>query len=122
MNNIASTASQLGDAGQAVLSGNYDQLGRRLSEAEIIAIYQSGKRIAQGLKESVKARVSREDALLRDKMLRAGFTYKPNAFSKYIGFGSNENSTLNPANFKSLGEFKRAGGTKEAWFKYYKGK
>lgn len=122
MSDIASTGAKLGDAKNAVMSGNYDQLGRRLSEAEIKAIYESGKRIAQGLRGSVVSRVNKEEQLLKDKLARGGFTYKPNTFSNYIGFGSNKKAKLNPADYSNLGAYKKAGGTNQAWFKAQKEK
>ena len=66
--------------------------------------------------------MNKEEQLLKDKLARGGFTYKPNAFSNYIGFGSNKKAKLNPSDYSNLGAFKKAGGTNQAWFKAQKEK
>jgi hypothetical protein len=116
-NAIASATQQLGDGAQAVLSGDYDALGRKLSSAEITAIYQAGKRIAQGLRGSISLRLKREEELLQNNMDKYGFEYQPNAFQKYIALDKPKSAKLNPADYNNLGAFRRAGGSRQEWFK-----
>jgi len=120
-NAVASTMNQLGDAGKAVASGDYDALGRRLSEPEIDAIYASGKRIAEALRGSATQRINSEELRIQSQMAGRGFNYKPNSFVSYIGMSGNK-SMVNPSNYTNRNAFVRAGGSRQEWKNYIKGK
>lgn len=113
----------------AIKSGDYASLGRKLSYEEITAMVNASRKIAGAMRNSIAKRVRKEEELIQRNMTNGGFTYEPNSFANYIGItdakgDSSENSgstKLNPSQFKTKGDFVRAGGTSQQWKNYMMG-